>query len=91
MGREAWITCVLKFYAQARADSDTSDALLDSFRLLAGGNDLVSAADVKGAMGEANAGPLLAALAPYETEQGYDYKALARQLYAQRAASPTPQ
>ena len=55
MGREAWITCVLKFYAQARADSDTSDALLDSFRLLAGGNDLVSAADVKGAMGEANA------------------------------------
>ena len=51
----------------------------------------MSAADVTGAMGEANAGPLLAALAPYETEQGYDYKALARQLYAQRAASPTPQ
>jgi len=36
MGQEEWVTCVLKFYAQARADSDTSDALLDSFRLLAG-------------------------------------------------------
>ena len=86
IGQEDYITCVLKFYA----DSDTSDSLLDSFRLLAGGSEFVTAADVKGAMGEANAGPLLAALAPYETEQGYDYNALARRLYAQRAASPTP-
>ena len=86
IGQEEYITCVLKFYA----DSDTSDSLLDSFRLLAGGSEFVSAADVKSALGEANAGPLLAALAPYETEQGYDYNALARRLYAQRAASPTP-
>ena len=85
IGQEPYITCVLKFYA----DNDTSDSLLDSFRQLAGGKDFVRGAEITGAMGEANAAPLLAALAPYDSEQGFDYNALARTLYA-RAASPVP-
>ena len=75
--QDAYITCVLKFYA----DNDTSDSLVDSFRQLAGGKEWVTAADVQVAMGEANAEPLLTALAPFDTAEGFDYAAFVRRVY----------
>lgn len=77
MGKDAYVTCVLQYYA----DNDTSDSLVDSFRQLAGGRDFVTAADVKGVLGEEAGEPLLSALAPYDTEVGFDYTAFVRSVY----------
>lgn len=77
IGEEAYITCVLAYLA----DNDTSDSLVDSFRQMAMGKEWLTEDDIHSVMGEAEAAQLLEALAPYDSEQGYDYSAFVRTVY----------